>query len=234
MNELNIGGISRKLCSGSILEPETNSMASDYAIKNWSNLVKGAIKFGADVNKAEDLVQDVITKLLVGESFGDCYDSSKGKKSEFISVSEMVWSKVKAYSKNKKYHKINARGSSEDEHIEIPACSDFDGDDLGSLNSAQFAYAVAGESDGNLDNVDIAVSIRSDIEKIMCGPQLLRNILRDMDYFLDNINVIDLKSILGGLRIKNSEYADSLRNILMFHSCRPVLVDSIISEYKIG
>ena len=68
----------------------------------------------------------------------------------------------------------------------------------------------------------------------MCGPQLLRNILKDMDYFLDNINVIDLKSILGGFRIKNSEYADSLRNVLMFHSTRPSLVEDIIKEYNIG
>ena len=227
--------VSNRLCSGRIIEPDTNSLASEYAIKNWTSLVKGAVAFGADPLKAEDLVQDLICRLLTDESEGNCYDSSKGKETDAITVNEMVWRKVKLYAKNKKYHKSVTKTSSGDEYIEIPACSDFDGgDECGSLNSAQYGYATAGDEDNNIDNVDIAVSIRSDIEKIMFGPQILRNILKDMDYFLDNINLIDLKSILGGFRIKNSEYADSLRNILMFHSTRPALVESIIAEYNIG
>lgn len=226
---------SSRLFSGAIVEPETNSIASEYVVNNWSKLVKGAIKFGVDPLKAEDLVQDLVCKLLSNEAIGDCFDPSKGKQADSITVDEMVWRNVKLYSKNKKYHKAVTKTSGNDEYIEISACSDFDGgDEYGSLNSAQYGYATAGDEDGNIDNVDIAVSIRSDIEKIMCGPQLLRNILKDMDYFLDNINVIDLKSILGGFRIKNSEYADSLRNVLMFHSTRPSLVEDIIKEYNIG
>lgn len=222
---------SEKLNIGHICEPEVNNIASDYIVNHWGTLVKGAVSFGADPLKAEDLVQDLVLKILADESEGNGYDSSKGKSSDCITVNEMVWRKLKLYSKNKKYHRCTSKSSGDGDYVEIPACSDFD-DDSESLNSAQYAYATAGNEEYSLDNIDTLMSIRADIEKIMFGPYMLRNILRDLDYFINNLNSIDLKGILAGFRIRKSEYADSLRNVLMFHASQPELVESIIKEFS--
>lgn len=227
-NESSIGIVGR-LNAGSLLEPETNSIASDYCVKHWSSLVKGAIKFGASWDKAEDLVQDMMINLLVSEREGDCFDIYNGNKYDTIDVEHMIWGRLKLYAKNKKYHKHTMNTSSSNEFIEIPSCSNFD-DDSESLNSAQFSYATAGDVDRGIDDVEMSVSIKKDIEDIVYGPGILRNFLKNIDYFVNNLDSIDLKGIFGGFHLKESEYADSLRNILGLYSIKPNYVNSLIVE----
>ena len=226
--------VNSRLNSGSLLEPSTNTIASDYVIKHWKTLVFWARKFGASWDRAEDLVQDMMLNLLISEREGNGFDSSKGKRYDNIEVENMIFGRLKLYAKDKKYHKHTMSTGENNKYVEIPSCSDFNGEDSDGLNGAQYAYATAGNEDECLDDVVASVSIRQDIENIVYGPVILRNFLKNIGYFVNNLDNIDLKGIFSGFKLKDSEYADSLRNIIGLYSIKPDYVDSIIMDVMIA
>lgn len=90
-----------------LVEPEINHVASDYLNKHYFELLKYIKTKFKIKTKAEDLLSDVMSSLLMaeeeGEGYNAFYDGSREDEG-IILVEQFVIGRIKGYAKNAKYN----------------------------------------------------------------------------------------------------------------------------------
>ena len=245
------------LSSEVIHEFEENTAGSEYCIANWDRLVRKAHKYGADEDKAEDCVQDMLVNLLLAERAGEGYDEYKVRcsKFEYIPVSNWICGRLKKYAKNPRYHKGNIKakkikkdGKEEYQILMNEVCASYD--ELMSesmLSKEQFEYKNAISTGSEIDDLLERESLDTAISELAKYPMFL-NVLNSLDFFSDlysyelnknkNRPSRGKKAKVSGLRELFDTFnlpvdcMESFESVLKVYANYPSLVMDTVSMYS--
>lgn len=200
-------------------------IASQFVTDNYELLVLNAAKMGVDPHKCNDIVHDVYLSLFKAEENGEGYDANKGKKSDFITVDQFVFGRLKGYSRNAKYQKDSANSE------EISASST--SSDVTELSGAQMAYEMAPSYD-EIESIEIEMSIPEEIKYLLSFQSQLT---MDIKFVLKNISKLarmDFEiSIMGELRkaiTSNADFAEALTDVVKFAGVHPAKYDTLVAS----
>lgn len=210
------------------LEGNINNLASEYIEDNYEKILRDIKKNKWAANgKEADLLNDVYVSIIEGERNGEGYDPERGRYG-YITVEEFVYSRIKGYSKNRKYHDSNIVVNG---NLEVAASSD--GEEVEDLDGFQKAYALAAEAD-DLETVEEEISLKQNIEYcIEFNDQIgfdILNLFKNLDLFMNNFN----NSIFNRLKqvVKyHDELGEALRQVLSYASKNREKFLKILAEF---
>lgn len=222
-----------RICTGTmyginnkLLEPATNTLASDYMADHYSEILSATARmYGVDPAKVEDLVHDVYISIITGEQNGDCFDMNKGNNGDgIISVEEFVYGRIKGYTLNKRY-----KFSKNSDH-EVSASSS--GEDQEDLVGVQRAY----ESAASYDDIELVETMASMPEEIEFLLNFSSNIGVNIRFFLQNIHDIARMSFDASLFSEirkasndNEEFMTAIQSVVAFAGTHPAEYDEMLA-----
>lgn len=201
--------------STSLTEVESNTMASDYLVEHYEELITEVQKMGIRGDNVHDLIQDVYLSLVKAERSGEGYDMSKGKDGRLISVPEFVIGRLKGYSKNVKYRSGSYCG------VEIPSTAcEMDGDENLHLDSFQAAYLKASNETDEIADLEEYNSVREQIKFCMTfdneiGFSIL-NLLKNADKLVKLTTDKTLFYKLSHIVKTRPDFSEALNSILNY------------------
>lgn len=223
-----------------MLEPEVNTMATDFVINHYEDLVTAARKMCVATDMCNDIVHDVYVSLLKSEQNGEGYNPNKGNVGLYISLEEFVYGRLKKYSLNKKYRVQNGKDNvKEYEQIlkgnksaimEIP--SSCQTEDIEDMAFYQKAYVSAASYD-DLEKVELELSVGEELEYCLTFENQLNMNLR---YFLKNISKIASMSIevsvFQELRklANNSDFIEAIKTLIEYAKDSPEKYEALVSN----
>ena len=190
------GLVTRKssLNSEVIHEFEENTQGSDYCISNWDRLVRKAYKYGCDIDKAEDCVQDMLVNLLLAEREGGGYDAYKLQcsKFEYIPVKYWILGRLKKYAKDPRYHKGSlkvrkikgAEGYTYEVLMNEISSSYDDSMSESMLTEEQHSFKNAVSTGSEIDDLIEMESLDTAVSELAQYPMFL-NLINSIDFFSD-------------------------------------------------
>ncbi len=219
-----------KICVGTIYgvtnqvkELETNTIASEYLLKHYDELIASVKARGIDPSLSTDVIHDVYTSLIRGEKNGNGYDLNKGKQG-IISVEQFVHGRVKKYCRNKKYRKTM-------NDIEVSASSV--SSELEEMNAYQIAYEMAPSYD-DIESIELDASIKEELEHCL---SFQSSIKMNIKYFLQNLSTISSMNVdttvFKSLRemAVNQEFVESLRSLVEYSKRFPEKYDQLVAAF---
>jgi|LSQX01.2.fsa_nt_gb hypothetical protein len=211
-----------------ILEPEINRLATTFVEENYERLVtqarKMGRKMGVNPELCYDIVHDVYVSLQRSENNGEGYDPNKGRKSDYISLEEFVYGRLKSYSRNEKY-KLNPS-----KLPEVAACSSTN--DIDEMTDYQKAYEMASTYD-DIEAIDMDLSISEELEYCLTFASSLKLNIRYLLKHLAEIAKIDIDtSIFNQIRTacKDNEFMEALKSLLQYAIKYPEKYDALVSN----
>lgn len=228
-----------------LFEPEINHLASNYMVENQAVIMNQIRKMnGVDLNKVEDLFQDVFLSFLSGENEGCGYNINHSNTGSVITVTDFVFGRVKGYSKNKKYssdgcdrHVSTKKVGDENVTVvdfEIHYASCDDSTDQENLTGMQKAYSLAKSYDNDMDTVETNVSLRQDMAFCMdfdtvVGFKFL-NLFKNVDKFKSNFD----ESIFDKLKdclTEHDQLKEALHNVLEAATLNRNTYEKVLCEF---
>ena len=206
-----------------VLRDITNTIATDFVVENYDNMVKTAYSMNVAPDKVHDIVHDVYMSLRRSEENGDGYDETRGANDGCISVAEFVYGRLKGYAYNTKY------SASATYKTEVSAsCS---GDEMRDMDAAQAALYTAATYDPTSE-LDEELAIAEEIEALVTfasGTELnIKFILKNISYLANTDFDI---SLLNNLRtfLKNEEHAELFTSVVTYAGKNPVHYNELVS-----
>lgn len=215
-----IYGITNKM-----LEPEINHLATEFIERNYDELVKTARKMGVKEHLCHDIVHDVYVSMLKSENNGEGYDPNKGRKSDYISLEEFVYGRLKSYSRNKKY-----KWNNPSKLPEVAACSSTN--NIDEMTDYQKAYEMASTYD-DIEAIDMDLSISEELEYCLTFASSLKLNIRYLLKHLAEIAKIDIDtSIFNQIRTacKDNEFMEALKSLLQYAIKYPEKYNALVSN----
>lgn len=223
-----------RICTGTmyginnrILEPATNTLASDFMAEHYEEIVSATYRmYGVNPERVEDLVHDVYISILNAERNGDCYDMSKGSEEGIISVEEFIYGRIKRYTLNKRYH----NPTNGDNEI-AASCSGEEQDEMGGI---QRVYDAAANYD-DLELVELMASIPEEIEYLLNFDSTTKVNIR---YFLQHIHDIAAMTFDASLfreirdvGMVDSDFMTAIQSVVAFAGTNPTEYDTILARF---
>lgn len=200
-----------------------NSIASNYIAEHYHEMVKTAIKMGVDPHKSHDIVHDVYMSIKHSEENDDGFNPNRGNRSDYITVSEFVYGRMKGYARNPKYQRDNGMGE------EVCASGSKRSDEP---DHYQMAYENAPSFD-EIEALSCEIDMPEEIDFLLTfeGTNGV-----NMKYILKNICKLARMSfdmsIMEGLRkliSSNEEFAEALSDVVTFAGVNPGKYELIVA-----
>lgn len=207
-----------------IMVESTNTLATDYVVEHYNELVRCAAKMGVAPSKVHDIVHDVYTSLVKSESNNEGYDPSMSSKRDYITVEEFVYGRLKGYSKNKAYYT--------DSYSPDEVCASATTDVLDDMSPAQKAYESAATFD-EIESLNDELSIAEETRYILSFENETKLNIRFILKNIQNMATMDFDvSIMAELKemFKNVEFAEAFRSIVTFAGRFPAKYEMVAAS----
>lgn len=226
--------------SNKFVEPEINKEASEFISNNYNELLVAAREMGVDPCKAEDCVQDVCTSIIRSEARGEGFDMTKGKTGDgIISVRQFVFGRLKGYSKHRKYKSPTESPLRDpkkpDKYVANEIASSTSMEEISQMSACQKAYNTAKSYDA-LEVVEASQSFEEELQYVLSFENTgecqlsIKKLLLNIEYFKQNMDKIDIKSLFSELTSFNTEFVEAFSAVVKFSSIDPVLYNSMLRK----
>ena len=215
----------------------TDHEFTDFIAKNYIQLCEEAGKFGIDREYSVDLINDVWKSYKMDEQDGNGYDMCKGNRDGIISIEQAIYGRIKGYSKNPRYRRVNEaphfnKDTNKYEIKEI-ACS-YNTDDLEKLSGCQKMYAKMSSYD-DLEEVENRLALAENIQYMLTfGDKLglpVLSVVENIDYIKNNLQNIDNR-IFNGFKEAGKEFREAFTNVVTAAMSNPELFHTELVKAK--